>query len=168
MKARLCVYLSDQVDERLRIAVKRPGVSKSAITEAALAAFLTPERDDQRDAAIIRRLDRFSRQLERLDRDQTIIGESVALFVRYYLSITPPLPAAEQVSARALGKERFEYFVSQLARRLAGGKNMIRDVLEEIDPATSDFFTAEELDALDLVKKSAARSDVRDSEGAHD
>ncbi len=168
MKARLCIYLSDQVDEQLRIAVKRPGVSKSAITEAALAAFLTPERDDQRDAAIIRRLDRISRQFERLDRDQTILSESVALFVRYYLTITPPLPGAEQAPARALGKERFEYFVTQLARRLAGGKNMIRDVLEEIDPRTSDFFTSEEIDALDAVKKNSQGSDSGESEAVDD
>ena len=152
MKARLCVYLSDLVDQRLAIAAKRPGASKSAITDAALGAFLSPERDDQRDAAIIRRLDRISRQIDRLERDQTIVSESLALFVRYYLTVTPPLPGADQDAARALGKERFEFFVTQLGRRLAGGKNMIRDVLEEIQPAESDFFTQAEIDALRAVK----------------
>ena len=152
MKARLCVYLSDPVDQRLAIAAKRPGASKSAITDAALGAFLSPERDDQRDAAIIRRLDRISRQVDRLERDQTIVSESLALFVRYYLTVTPPLPGADQDAARALGKERFEFFVTQLSRRLAGGKNMIRDVLEEIQPAESDFFTQAEIDALRAVK----------------
>lgn len=152
MKARLCVYLSDPVDQRLAIAAKRPGASKSAITDAALGAFLSPERDDQRDAAIIRRLDRISRQIDRLERDQTIVSESLALFVRYYLTVTPPLPGADQDAARALGKERFEFFVTQLGRRLAGGKNMIRDVLEEIQPEESDFFTQAEIDALRAVK----------------
>jgi hypothetical protein len=155
MKARLCVYLSDQVDQRLALAARRPGASKSAITDAALAAFLSPERDDQRDAAIVRRLDRVSRQLDRLDRDQTIASESLALFVRYYLTITPPLPGAEQDAARALGKERFDYFVAQLGRRLAGGKSMIRDVLEEIGTTESDFFTEAEIDALRTLKDGA-------------
>lgn len=152
MKPRLCVYLSDLVNQRLGLAAKRPGASKSAITEAALAVFLSPERDDQRDAAIIRRLDRISRQIDRLERDQTIVSETMALFVRYYLTVTPPLPGADQDAARALGKERFEYFVTQLGRRLAGGKNMIRDVLEEIQPDESDFFTSAEIDALDTAK----------------
>ena len=49
MKPRLCVYLSGQVDQRLAAAARRPGASKSAITDAALAAFRSPERDDQRD-----------------------------------------------------------------------------------------------------------------------
>ena len=152
MKPRLCVYLSDPVDQRLSIAARRPGASKSAITDAALASFLSPERDDQRDAAIIRRLDRLSRQLDRLERDQTIVSESLALFVRYYLTITPPLPGAEQNAARALGKERFEFFVAQLGRRLAAGKTMIRDVMEEVAPSESDFFTEAEIDALRAAK----------------
>ena len=97
MKPRLCVYLSDQVDQRLTAAARRPGASKSAITDAALAAFLSPERDDQRDAAIIRRLDRLSRQFDRVERDQTILSETLALFVRYYLTITPPLPAPSRM-----------------------------------------------------------------------
>ncbi|GAB5377766.1 MAG: hypothetical protein AcusKO_42280 [Acuticoccus sp.] len=89
MKARLCVYLSDPWDQRLGIAARRPGASKSAITDAALAAFLSPERDDQRDAAIIRRLDRLSRTARSHERDLTIVSESHALFVRYYLTISP-------------------------------------------------------------------------------
>jgi predicted transcriptional regulator len=159
MKPRLCVYLSDQVDQRLGVAARRPGASKSAITDAALAAFLSPERDDQRDAAIIRRLDRLSRQLDRLDRDQTIVTESLALFVRYYLTITPPLPEAEQDAARPLGKERFEFFVAQLGRRLAGGKTMIRDVLEEVAPSEEDFFTEGEIDALRAAKAASSPND---------
>ena len=155
MKARLCVYLSDPVDQRLALAARRPGASKSAIADAALAAFLSPERDDQRDAAIVRRLDRVSRQLDRLERDQTIVSESLALFVRYYLTITPPLPGAEQDAARALGKERFDYFVAQLGRLLAGGKSMIRDVLEETATDESDFFTEAEIDALRTLKDGA-------------
>ena len=166
MKARLCVYLSDQVDQRLGIAARRPGASKSAITDAALAAFLSPERDDQRDAAIIRRLDHLSRHLDRLERDQTIVSESLALFIRYYLTITPPLPGVEQDAARALGKERFEFFVAQLGRRLAGGKTLIRDVLEEVAPSESDFFTEAEIDALRAAKQSpSANGDAKNGRG---
>ncbi|MEQ9145561.1 MAG: CopG family transcriptional regulator [Parvibaculaceae bacterium] len=167
MKPRLCVYLSDQVDQRLTLAARRPGASKSAITDAALAAFLSPERDDQRDAAIIRRLDRLSRQLDRVERDQTILSETVALFVRYYLTITPPLPGAEQDAARALGKERFEYFVAQVGRRLAGGRNMIRDVLEEISADESDFFTQDEIDALRAVKETTSQEKETANGGGH-
>ena len=153
MKPRLCVYLSDQIDQQLDVAARRPGASKSAITDAALAAFLSPEHDNQRDAAIAQRLDRPSRQLDRLERDQTITAETLALFVRYYLTITPPLPGAEQDAARALGKERFAYFITQVGRRLAGGKLMIRDIVDETAPDDSDFFTKAEIDAFGATKE---------------
>jgi len=132
MKARLCVYLSDPAYRRLSDAAERRSASKSAITEAALEAFLSPRREAGREAALLRRLDRLSRQIERLERDQIIIAESLALFVRYSLTVTPPLPAADQAAARALGAERFEAFIAQLGRRLAAGRTLVRDTLEAV------------------------------------
>ena len=129
------------------------GVTKAAVVEAALMGFFSKEFDDQRDGALIRRLDRLTRQYDRLERNLSITTETLALFVRFFLTVTPPLPNTDQDAARALGKERFEYFISQLGRRLAGGKNMVRDVLEEISAEESDFFTQEELEALRAVRE---------------
>ena len=50
-----------------------------------------------------KRLDKLTRQFERLERDQTILIETMALFVRYYLSVTTPIPEAHQDAARAKG-----------------------------------------------------------------
>jgi hypothetical protein len=103
MKPKLSAYVSDSVAQRLELAAKRPGANKSAIVDAALDRFLNPERDTSGDAALIRRLDRMSRQLERADRDVSVLAETIALFIRYYLTITPPLPSQDQDAARALG-----------------------------------------------------------------
>jgi len=111
MKPKLSAYVSDSVAQRLELAAKRPGTNKSAIVDAALDRFLNPERDTSGDAALIRRLDRMSRQLVRADRDVSVLAETIALFIRYYLTITPPLPSQDQDAARALGRERFEMFV---------------------------------------------------------
>ena len=96
---------------------------------------------------LIRRLDRVTRSLGRLSRDHVIISETLALFVRYFLVVTPPVPDDEQDAARALGLERFEYFVTQLAERVAGGRTLLDDVLDEIRPAERDFFTAADFTA---------------------
>lgn len=156
MKPRLNVHVAHELFEKVEIAAKRPGVTKAAVVEAALLGFFSKEFDDQRDGALIRRLDRMTRQYDRLERNLSITTETLALYIRFFLTVTPPLPNADQDAARALGKERFEYFTTQLARRLAGGKNMIRDVLEEVSADESEFFTREELEALRAVKAAAS------------
>src|SRR5882757_9269496 len=140
MKPKLSVYLSDNVAKRLSLAASRPGVNKSAIVDSALDRFLNPERDQNGDAALIRRLDRMSRQLDRLERDLSITAETMALFIRYYLTITPPLPSGDQDAARALGRERFEIFVAQIGKRVASGGRLVADVMERVSRSNPDFF----------------------------
>lgn len=140
MKPKLSVYLSDQVAERLALAAARPGTNKSGIVDAALDRFLNPERDQGGDAALLRRLDRMSRQLGRVERDLSITAETMALFVRYYLTITPPLPQGDQNAARALGRERFEMFVAQIGKRVASGGRLVADVMERVGHANPDLF----------------------------
>ncbi|OFM64151.1 CopG family transcriptional regulator, partial [Pseudomonas sp. HMSC072F09] len=89
---------------------------------------------DQREAAIAKRLDRLTRQFERLERDQNIAIETLALFVRYFLTVSTPIPEAHQEAARAQGKARFEQFVEQLGRHLMRGRSLVRDVVEELNP----------------------------------
>jgi len=168
MKPRLNVHVAHELFEKVEIAVKRPGITKAAVVEAALMGFFSKEFDDQRDGALIRRLDRMTRQYDRLERNLSITTETLALFIRFFLTVTPPLPNTDQDAARALGKERFDYFISQLGRRLAGGKNMIRDVLEETSAGESDFFTQEEIDALKDVRKAASPDKQTNEAGAAD
>ena len=113
------------------------GVSKSAIVAAALSSFLSPDGGDQREAAMAKRLDRLSRQFDRLERDQNILIETVALYVRYFLTVSIPVPEGHQEAARAQGRARFAQFVEQLARHLQRGRSLVREVHEEIEPAGS-------------------------------
>ena len=76
---------------------------KSLVAEAAIASFLTPDEADRREAAFARRLDLLTRQVERLERDLTISAEALALFIRFWLTVTPPLPDSAQAAAQAKG-----------------------------------------------------------------
>jgi len=89
---RLNLFIQPEHVKRLdELAVKK-GVSKSSIVAAALASWLSPDAADQREAAIAKRLDRLSRQVERIERDQNILIETLALYVRYYLTVSTPIP----------------------------------------------------------------------------
>ena len=134
-KERLNVYFDPALYGELEALAARRKVSKSQIVEAALAAFLSPDGVDQREAAIVRRLDRLTRAVERLERDQSIGNEAVALFVKFWLTTTVPLPDDMRDAAQASGKQRYDGFVEALGRRLAKGKTLTREVSEDLKGA---------------------------------
>jgi hypothetical protein len=76
----------------------------------------------------------------------------VSLFVRYSLTITPPLGEREQQPARALGKERFQVFVDQIGRRLASDRRLVSEVLESIAVHNPDLLTTIGNDVLPKVR----------------
>ena len=127
-KARLSVYLDPDMMAQLTELAERKRESKSLIAEAAITSFLTPDDADRREAAVTRRLDLLTRQGERVERDIWIAAETLALFIRFWLTVTPPLPESAQAAAQAKGRERFESFLETLARRLARGRSILREV----------------------------------------
>jgi hypothetical protein len=84
------------------------------------------------EAVLGRRLDRLTRQLERLERHVTISNEALALFVRFWLTITPPLPDTAQPAAQAKGRERYEGFVEALGRRLVKGQTLAEEISQDV------------------------------------
>jgi hypothetical protein len=93
---RLNLFIQPEHAKRLDELAAKKGVSKSSIVAAALASWLSPDAGDQREAAIAKRLDRLSRQTERMERDQNIQIETLALFIRYFLTVSTPVPEAHR------------------------------------------------------------------------
>jgi len=136
-QARLNLFIQHDHAKRLDELAAKKGVSKSSIVAAALASWLSPDAGDQREAATAKRLDRLSRQFERLERDQNILIETMALYVRFYLTGSTPVPEAHQEAAKAQGKARFELFIEQLGRHVLRGRSLVKEVYEEIQPDAS-------------------------------
>lgn len=134
-RARLNIFIEPEHAKRLDQVAAHKGVSKSAVIAAALASFLSPDGADQREAAIAKRLDRLSRQFDRLERDQNVLIETVALYVRYFLVVSIPVPEGQQEAARAQGRTRYLQFIEQLARHIQRRRSLVREVHEDIAPA---------------------------------
>lgn len=145
MSRKISVQLKEQTVERLQVAADRPGASKAAIVEAALERFLDPDSETIAAAALLRRLNWISGQLEQLERNLEIVNEAVALHAQYHLSVTPPLPQSQQRDACALGLERFEIFAAQVARRVHLGTPLMRETMNRLS-ATSPHLFARELE----------------------
>jgi hypothetical protein len=77
-------------------------------------------------------MDRLSRQAQRIERDLGVTAETLALFVRFWLTITPPLPGDAQTAAQIKGRERFEGFVETLGKRLQKGQSFLREVPDDV------------------------------------
>jgi hypothetical protein len=142
-RKRLNIFLEPDHAKRLAETAALKGISQSTIVAAALASALSPDSADQREAAISHRLDRLSRQFNKLEQDHNIAIETLALFIRYFLTVSPVVPDPQREAAWAQGRARFAQFVQQLARQLQRGKSLVRDLHEEIFPDEDDFFVAD-------------------------
>ena len=109
-------------------------MAQALVVETALSSYLSPDNSERMEAALGRRLDRLTRQVERLERHITISNEALALFVRFWLTVTPTLPDAAQPAAQAKGRERYEGFVEALGRRLAKGQSLAQEVSQDVAP----------------------------------
>lgn len=123
-KVRHQLFLSSELSERLEALAAKPGVTKSAILARALGDWIERQGTSELDKRFAQRLDRIGDLLERLLRDSHIELETLALFVRYVLTIHPPL-ADSDVAGRAAGAKRFEAFQTQVARQIAGGSRSL-------------------------------------------
>jgi predicted transcriptional regulator len=134
-KQRLSVYLDPDVMKALADYAARRDQSRSLVAEAAIASFLSPDAAERQEAATAKRLDQLDRRMTRMERDLGIAVETLAVFVRFWLTTSPPLAEPAQAAARAKAGERYDAFVAALGRRLAKGPKLRQEISEDITDA---------------------------------
>lgn len=123
-RVRYQLFLPEDLSHRFEALASQPGASKSAILTDALTAWLNRQAASELENRFSQRLDRMSMALGRIERDGHILLESLALFVRYELMVQAPLAEADE-AARAVGRDRFEAFVTRVGEALATGKRTL-------------------------------------------
>ena len=108
-------------------------LTRTEIVEAAIASLLTPDHDERLEAMVTRRLDRMGRQLDRIEWQGELVGETLALLVRHWLTNSAPLPDEALAAAQATGKRRWEAFVEALARRMESGPKMRDELSQDVE-----------------------------------
>ncbi|MBL6851797.1 MAG: CopG family transcriptional regulator [Alphaproteobacteria bacterium] len=136
MRGKHTFRLPSELAARLDDYAARKQVSKVQIVETALDSFLSPDGADRLEAALARRLDRMTRSIERLERHSTITNETLGLFIRFWLTHTPPLPDTAQTAAQTKGRERYEGFIEAVGRRLSHGASLLDEITREIEAAS--------------------------------
>jgi predicted transcriptional regulator len=138
MRTKHTFRLPPDLASQLADYASRRRVPQALVVETALSSYLSPDNSERMEAALGRRLDRLTRQIERLERHVTISNEALALFIRFWLTVTPPLPDTAQPAAQAKGRERYEAFVEALGRRLAKGQTLAQEISSELNPKSEN------------------------------
>ena len=131
-RTRMNVYFDPALLKQVEALALRRNVSKSAVIEAAVASFMSGDTSERLEAAMSRRLDKLGRQFDILDEDIAVLGETLSLFVQFWLTLTPPLPDNAKQSARIKGNERFEGFMQSLGKRLATGDRFLKEISHDM------------------------------------
>jgi hypothetical protein len=123
-KIRHQLFLPKELSDRLEAIACLPGATKSAILVDALTAWLNRRAASELEDRFGLRLDRMTTSLGRIERDGHVLLETLALFVRYELTINAPLPEGDS-AARAVGRDRFNAFVTRVGDAVASGQRTI-------------------------------------------
>ena len=128
MRQRHALYLSETLTLQLQAASDTQRIPKSQVMEAALERYLAPTTKAPQPQNQALNGEASRRSLRRLERDLAIATELLATFVRYFVTITPPLPSSEHAAARALGQQRFQTVIEDVARRLRTDRSLMARV----------------------------------------
>lgn len=108
---------------------------ESGIVEAALKTFLS---QTEHEAVIDRRLNKLQKQLEKMRREQQILLETVATFVKVYLAHTPEIPDLQKPFSEEKGLQRFERFIGIIANAFEN-ETLFREAINERILTEKDF-----------------------------
>ena len=133
VKRRISIYLTPEAELLLTRAVEDRGASMSGVVEAAITTLLGDKARNSELALLSERVSKLARAAERIADETTAQTETLALYILYYLCITPPLPDASREAAEASGRKRFDRFIGQVSERLLGKESYTDDVLARID-----------------------------------
>jgi hypothetical protein len=126
--------LPPDLSKQLADYAARKRVSQAQLVETALASFLSPDGSERLEAAFTRRLDRLTRQADRIAWHTELGNEAIALFVRFWLTNNAPLPDTALAAAQAMGRERYQGFVEALSRRMELGPKLGTELSIDVDP----------------------------------
>ncbi|HMB75497.1 MAG TPA: hypothetical protein VKN76_03800, partial [Kiloniellaceae bacterium] len=116
--------LADELDRH----AAEHGKLKSEVVEKAIRGLLAAGPNRQPDE-LARQLDRLQRAVERIERDQLIATEALAVYVRHWIRLMPLIsdPVIDPVE-NGQGRQ-FERFIESVSRALARGGTFSKEVV---------------------------------------
>lgn len=131
LNTRLPIHMVQQV----KYVAQEQGVTDGSIVEAALREFLGKTEHEE---ILLKKMERLSRQLERMKREHRAVLEVLSSFIRVYLTHEKEIPENEKANAEIKGARRFARFIELVASELDKNKPFF-DELEQKQFQKEDF-----------------------------
>jgi hypothetical protein len=134
------IRMSENLHRSVRELAAARRVPLQAIYEAAVAAYISPGAQDQRDAMIARQLNRFSRNVESVDWNTKLLIAMMRYQVELDLSFLPePVTDEERKMVMEKGARRFDRFEQWLTRHLVDPDSLYNRLQGTMTPRGEDF-----------------------------
>ena len=154
MKARARHQLKFRLDpedaRRLKAYCAARNITETALIDAALKQYLAGTSIQD---VVLRRLDRISRELTRIDAGIELLGETCATFVQLWLAHNPEIDEKDKAAAQRDVARRYRRFTAHIMRMVHEGRStLLCQLLGPRDPIAN----AEELDRARLAQSLTA------------
>lgn len=121
--------------QQIKYVAQEHGVTDGSIIEAALREFLGKTEHEE---ILLKNMDRISRQLDIMRREQKAMLEIMSSFIRVYLTHESEIPDHDKTTAELKGARRFSRFMDLVAAELDKNKPFF-DELEQKQFKKEDF-----------------------------
>jgi len=132
VKVRQNLYIDREISKALEALAAGPHGNKSRLVNDALADWLERRGSKALDDQLRVRLDRLTREMALVRRDLEVLLESLSHFILHQLTVTAPLAEAD-AAGRAVGRDRFDAFITEVGRNIAAGRKRLPDGEEPSD-----------------------------------
>ena len=130
-KKKLTFFLDPRIIKQIDTEARELRLSRQQIMESAIKERYSPEAHEERDAQIVRRLNRLDNRQKAIEHDLLIIAEIQRLFVRMWLSTSIEVPASQKEALQAEGQKRYERFMESLLKRIKSGQSILDELPTE-------------------------------------
>jgi len=124
-KTRHQFYLPDELSDKLEQLSAKPGSSKTSVLTDALNAWIERRASHELDERFAHRLDRLSREQQRIHQRLDLVAEALGVFIQHQLTLVAHQPPFDTETAR-LGLERYRRFVELVGRRLSSADQTLK------------------------------------------
>lgn len=138
-KDRLIVWLDKGISAKVKAEARSRSLSVQKVLQTCIYERFDELSQEERDALIVRRLNRLDLGHKTIRHSVDILAEALASYVRMWLAHTHEVPESQREVAAIQAHVRFERYLATVSKQLQRGENSFREASKEVVLEDADF-----------------------------